>query len=67
MAKRKEAQEKTDRTEVVDFTVTVFIFDQATNLTVDQSVELADQYNMIAIFPVLGEKAGPLLAASVIP
>jgi hypothetical protein len=67
MTERKKPQEETHRTKVVDLTVTVFIFDQAADLTVNQAVKLADQYDMIPIFTVLGEKAGPLLTAFVIP
>ena len=67
MTKRKESQEKSHRTKVVNLTVTVFVFDQAADLTVNQAVKLADQYDMVSIFPVLGEKVGPLLAAPVIP
>jgi len=67
MAKRKEPQEETHHTEIVDLTVTVFIFDQAAYLTVNQAVKLADQYDMVSVFPVLGEEVGPLLAAPVIP
>jgi hypothetical protein len=67
MTKRKKSQEETHRTKVVDLTVTVFVFDQAADLTVNQAVKLADQYDVIPILTVLGEKAGPLLTASVIP
>lgn len=67
MTKRKEPQEEPSRTEIVDLTVTVFVFDQAADLTVNQAIKLADQYNVVSIFPVLGEKVGPLLAAPVIP
>jgi len=67
MTERKEPQEESHRTEVVDLTVTIFVFDQAANLTVNQAIKLADQYNVVSIFPVLGKKVGPLLAAPVIP
>lgn len=67
MTKRKEPQEKSYHTKVVYLSVTVFVFDQAADLTIYQAVKLADQYNMVSVFPVLGEEVGPLLAASVIP
>nr|WP_242996396.1 hypothetical protein [Clostridium indicum] len=67
MPKRKEPQEETHSTKVINLPVTVFVFGQAADLTVNQAVKLADQYNVVSMFPVLSEKVGPLLAAPVIP
>ena len=64
---RCEREELPPETEVTDLAVDLLILNQATDLTVDHSVELGNQDNIIAIFTMLREEGKPFLTALSIP
>ena len=45
----------------------VLIFNERSNLPVYHAVELRDQYDIVAILPMLGEEAKPIVPAFFLP